>query len=128
VSTRVAQRLVLEAEPSSVRDARAFVRGVLGSWGREDLVDDATLMVSELATNVVLHARTRYAVVLQRLRHGLLCDVLDHAPAMPSVRDHDLSAATGRGLPLVAGLATSWGPTPEGALDGYTKGVRFELG
>jgi len=127
VSTRVEQRLDLEAEPSSVRLARGFVRRALRDWGRDDLVDDAILMVSELATNVVLHARTSYAVVVQMVGQRVRCDVLDHAPAVPAVREHDLSAATGRGLPLVAGLSVAWGATPDEALGGYAKGVRFEL-
>lgn len=123
----VALRLDLQAEPDSVRDARAFVRDAVVGWGRRDLVDTAALLISELATNVVLHARTPYAVVLTRARSDILFDVLDDAPTAPAVRDDDLHAATGRGLALVERLADAWGATPLGALEGFVKGVRFQL-
>lgn len=50
-------RLELACEPCAPRHARAHVRDVLPRWGLpEDLVDDALLIVSELATNAVRHA------------------------------------------------------------------------
>jgi anti-sigma regulatory factor (Ser/Thr protein kinase) len=127
VSSDLALRADLPAEPAGVRQARALVRGALHDWGRDDLTDTAVLLVSELATNVVLHARTPYAVVVTRTGSGLRCDVLDDAAAPAAVRDNDVAAATGRGLALVRELADSWGPTPEEARDGFRKGVRFEL-
>jgi len=127
VSSRVALRLDLAPEAASVREARAFLRDALRAWQREDLVDTATLLISELATNVVLHARTPFAVVAVPLAQGMRCDVLDNAAAVPAVREHDLSAATGRGLALLDGLSDEWGATPSSALDGFRKGVRFEL-
>ena len=41
-------RLSLAAGPVSVPAARRFVADALSSWGRGDLLDDATLFVSEL--------------------------------------------------------------------------------
>jgi anti-sigma regulatory factor (Ser/Thr protein kinase) len=127
VSPGVVERLELPAEAPSVRQARAFVRDVVRRSGREDLVDVATLLVSELATNVVLHAKTAFAVVVDRLKDGVRFDVLDNAPGQPAVREHDLSSPSGRGLVLLSSMADVWGPTPRDALNGYTKGVRFEL-
>jgi hypothetical protein len=48
--------------------ARELVRAVLARWGDHALVEDAVLLVSELATNAVLHARTGFDVSLSRNR------------------------------------------------------------
>ena len=37
------------------------------------------------------------------------------------------AADGGRGLLIVDGLATSWGPTPSADLDGFAKGIRFRI-
>src|SRR4051812_31761489 len=50
--------LRLPPEPQSVRQAREHVRNTLEEAGRDQWVDDAALAVSELVSNVVLHAGT----------------------------------------------------------------------
>lgn len=122
-----AERLDLPADVPSVRQARAFVRDAVRRSGRDDLADVAALLVSELATNVVLHARTAYAVVVSAARDRVRCDVLDDAIGGPAVQEHDASAASGRGLVLLSHMADAWGATPPEALSGFAKGVRFEL-
>lgn len=104
-----------------------FVRDVLRHWGLEGLVDTASLLVSELATNVVLHARTPFAVVVHATGDGAEVDVLDKSRMAPLVQRPDVSGATGRGLLLVSSLADDWGATPAAELGGYTKGVRFSV-
>ena len=121
------ERLDLPAEPASVRAARVFVSGLLDAWGHDGLADTAALLTSELATNVVLHARTPFAVVVTRTAEGALVDVLDGSAVNPVLRDHDVSAPTGRGLALVDGFASEWGDTPEDELAGFAKGVRFSV-
>ena len=121
------ERLELPAEPASVRAARVFVTEHLDAWGCNGLTETAALLTSELATNVVLHARTSFAVVVARTTDGARVDVLDRSQVSPVRRDHDLSAPTGRGLALVEHLASSWGETPPGELDGFAKGVRFSV-
>lgn len=122
-----ADRLDLRAEPSSVAEARAFVVRVLADWGLEAYVDTAALITSELATNVVLHARTGYAVVVARTSMGAQIDVLDDSPTAPVLQAHTFSEPGGRGLLIVDGLATSWGPTPSSDLGGFAKGIRFRI-
>ena len=125
MSVRNTERLDLRAEPSSVGQARAFVTRVLREWGFDDAVEVAALLVSELATNAVLHARTAYAVVVTQRVEDLRVEVLDSSPVSPRHRQNSNSAATGRGVALVDRLATAWGTR---RLDnGFAKGVWFTV-
>jgi hypothetical protein len=120
-------RVDLPAEPASVGQARRFVRAVLDDWGLEELIDTVTLLTSELATNAVLHARTAFAVVVSRSTLGLRVDVLDGSAVTPRTRQPSPTAATGRGVNMVAALADQWGATPEAQLHGFAKGVYFTM-
>ncbi len=118
-------RAELPGAPASVREARTLVRGALHDWHLDLLEDDVTLMVSELATNAVLHAGSGFAVEVVLTRDTLRVTVSDHSPARPAVRHQDLSAGTGRGMSMIATLSTAWGTL---AGDGpYTKSVWFEV-
>jgi hypothetical protein len=121
------QRLDLQAEPSSVGEARTFVRRVLVDWGLDDTIDVVTLLVSELATNAVLHARTAYAVVLSKGIGDLRVEVLDGSSVPPRHRQNSAAAATGRGVAMVDQLATSWGTHQSAELAGFAKGVWFTV-
>ncbi|KOT39094.1 hypothetical protein ADK41_14470 [Streptomyces caelestis] len=109
--------------PESVAKARRFVRAALGG-AAPDLVDTAQLLVSELVTNVVLHARTE-AEVAVRVEDGTVrVRVGDRRPDRGLV-PHGCPpyAGTGLGLPLVAGLSSRRGvETGDGG-----KTVWFEL-
>ena len=74
------------------------------------------LLVSELVTNSVLHARSEVEVRLQARGKTLRVDVTDGSPRRPVLRNHDDKAMTGRGLALVAELSSEWGvvETPDG--------------
>jgi anti-sigma regulatory factor (Ser/Thr protein kinase) len=113
----------LTAEPASARAARRFVAGTLEEWGCEGLSDVATLLVSELVSNVVLHARTELAVTVRRLPTAVRVEVHDGASAPPARRHYAPDAATGRGLGMVEDLAGRWGTVPSGS----GKTVWFEL-
>lgn len=104
----------LPGETSSVPAARRFVRDTLRAWGREALVDAACLVVSELATNAVLHARTGLVVRLStRDAHSLRVEVVDSAAGSPRVRDQATAmTTTGRGLGIVSELSRAWGVEP----------------
>lgn len=128
VSTALVERIDLPPDASSVQRARSFVTDRLAKWGCEAVSDTAALLTSELATNVVLHAHTPFAVVLTRTLGGARIDVLDKSDANPVLQVHDLAEPTGRGLAIVACLASQWGATPREELIGFSKGVRFSLG
>ena len=102
---------------SSVGDARRFVADTLAAWDADDLSWTAMLLVTELATNAVLHAMTSYDVTLEHRHDGTLrLGVTDGSPRKPRPRDYALDATTGRGLGLVGSLAMAWGTSarPDG--------------
>jgi len=104
------------ATPQSVRSARAFVQSQLEEWDSADLAWPAVSIVSELATNAVLHARTEFSVEVELLADGRLhLRVGDRSSNIPIRRHYDEEAATGRGIALVEALTAEWGITPTDA-------------
>lgn len=108
--------LALSAQPEAVPAVRRAVRARLVEWGLGDLVDPVSLVVSELATNAVLHARGTLRVTLRRDGDGARLEVGDDSPRLPQQRQRSALSGTGRGLALVAELAQGWGVQP--AADG----------
>lgn len=116
-------RLALDPVPGSAALARQFVGETLAGWGCDDFVEAGRLLVSELVTNAILHARTSITVVVRLHRTGVRVDVHDSSPSAPVARDYGEEAMTGRGLALVNDLAARWGVDR----DGSGKSVWFEL-
>ena len=58
----------LPPQPSSVAEARRHVRDLLERSGREDLMETAVLLVSEVVTNALLHAGTDIDLTGRRRR------------------------------------------------------------
>jgi anti-sigma regulatory factor (Ser/Thr protein kinase) len=106
---------VLEAEASFTADdrqvsaARRFVVRALQEWGDERLEWAATALVSELATNAVLHARTGFTVSLRLVDDTLRIAVADMSSRLPQQRAYAVDAATGRGLVLMDDLSDAHG-------------------
>ena len=85
------------ANPTSIAMAREFVREALQRHGLRHLVDDVRLVVSELSTNAMLHARTPFTVTLTGTREGaVLLTVRDGSPYGPA---RDLRAGAGHQRP-----------------------------
>ena len=107
--------------PASVGAARRFASSVLRSWGMDEVEDDLRLVVTELATNAVLHARTDFTVSVAldggRVRVGVTDGVSTRprAPRHPGHGHTDHEATTGRGMAMIAALSASWGVDPAGA-------------
>ncbi|SNQ50278.1 Serine phosphatase RsbU, regulator of sigma subunit [Frankia canadensis] len=123
-----AHAITLPPTPDSPRSARRFVLEALRGRLDDDLLDSALLLVTELVTNVVVHAGTHATVDVRREGHGVRVGVADRHPVrigMARVKvdvPRPASAFTeeadfgtdglredGRGLALVDALATSWG-------------------
>ncbi|MFC9679715.1 SpoIIE family protein phosphatase [Streptomyces sp. NPDC056948] len=119
--------------------ARALVRSALAEWTRlglpgtehltDRLADDATLVVSELVTNAVVHAGTDVELECRLEGDGgggdgdggdketaaLVVEVCDHHPSRAPrggepETPHDMPEY-GRGLRLVGALSEAWGIT-----------------
>ena len=106
----------------SVKTARVFVVECLPDV-LEDVLDTVTLLVSELVTNAVLHAKSTVVIAVTSTAHLVRVEVSDESDRKAKVRDYGHHATTGRGMGLVEALAARWGvvPTPPG------KTVWFEV-
>lgn len=93
---------------------REFVAGELRKLGRSELIDDAVLIASELASNAMLHAGGLAAVGVAEHGDAVRVSVHDRTLVPPVVGRHSAEAMTGRGLRLVASLAAEWGAEPTG--------------
>ncbi|CAN5841069.1 hypothetical protein BH24ACT2_BH24ACT2_08170 [soil metagenome] len=97
-------------DASSVGEARSFVRDALAATDAPAaVVDSAVLLISELATNVTLHARTDLQVSIRFEDDTLWGEVKDWNSRLPQPCTAPEGATTGRGLALVESLAHRWG-------------------
>lgn len=99
----------------AVPTLRRRVRAVLSGWNLPaDAAEDVLLVVSELVTNALVHARPPATLRLRRVpaggRRAVRVEVTDRGPAAPSgpsaVPDPD---EHGRGLDIVAALSARCG-------------------
>ncbi|MFI8102184.1 ATP-binding protein [Streptomyces sp. NPDC086023] len=115
-------------EPRSVPLARAELRKALSDWGLAALEGDALVVLSELVTNAVRHAKgpgdrkieTRFSLTA----HGVRIEVHDACAASPEVSVPDVAENRGRGLFVVSSLADRWAV---GEREGVGKRVWVEL-
>ena len=104
--------IVLDAMPRSVSTARHAVRELLDPAGLipVEVIEDVMLLVSELVTNAVLHAKTAVRVRAWAEVGRVTVAVGDNDPLHgPRWSDRGPMATSGRGMRLVDLLASSWG-------------------
>jgi anti-sigma regulatory factor (Ser/Thr protein kinase) len=99
-------------EPSAeaVELARRQFQDLLRTWGLgENLVEDAVVVVAELLSNVVVHARTPFRLTV-RMRGPLLrVAVSDRRPGVPVARSVNPTAGRISGLQLINAVVFRWG-------------------
>jgi anti-sigma regulatory factor (Ser/Thr protein kinase) len=98
------------------RAARRLVADALRRWGADGaLVDDAQLVVSELATNAIRHARSGFSIAVRWTGARVRLAVRDSSRAEPTLR-HEPGKPSGRGLLIISRVASRWGvePAPDG--------------
>ncbi len=98
-----------EADVSTVPMAREFVRRWLHGCGAGHLLDEASLIVTELATNAVLHADSPYEVRLSRTDGVVRIEVADGDTGTPEPQPFSDVAESGRGIVIVSAVSASWG-------------------
>ena len=110
VDTAVSEaRTRIAGEPANARTARRFVDETLRGWQFGDELDVVMLLVSELVTNAMVHARSDVEVTVRLLSDAVRIDVIDGSDAVPAAREVGSEAESGRGLALVGELARRWG-------------------
>jgi serine phosphatase RsbU (regulator of sigma subunit)/anti-sigma regulatory factor (Ser/Thr protein kinase) len=103
--------MVLGTDPDAIPLARQFTRQALAGHP-SSVVEDAELIVTELVTNVFLHGRHPAALRVLPLADGVRIEVEDSGKNMPVQMADNPEAMTGRGLGLIAALASTWGIDP----------------
>ncbi|TMU97388.1 ATP-binding protein [Streptomyces sp. DASNCL29] len=98
--------------PESAEAARELVRAALAAWGQEGLIEDAALVITELVSNAVDHARLESirVVVTRPSETFVRLGVVDRSRDVPYLRtDSNGDNTRGRGLLLVDALTDRWG-------------------
>ena len=103
--------LEVELPPATTTpaDARQIARQACRDWGLPDAADDVSLVVSELVTNAVVHAKTPLILAIEHEGPTLAVAVGDGQPAAPWLADQSPEHSSGRGIALVSRLSTNWG-------------------
>lgn len=99
------------ATPAHAREARLFLAAILGD---QPLATDALLCLSELATNAIVHSRSRqpggtFTVRAQLGSHCLRVEVCDQGGTWHSPGRASADEQNGRGLLIVGQLDSRWG-------------------
>jgi two-component sensor histidine kinase len=95
---------------SSIANSRRFAYGTIAGLS-VDIQDAVGLMVSELATNAVVHAGRGFRMTIDRTQERLLVAVADASDQLPSLRSPLPTTPHGRGLRIVNELSDKWGTT-----------------
>ncbi|MCX4732071.1 ATP-binding protein [Streptomyces sp. NBC_01363] len=118
------------ARRDSVPAARRHVESILTEWKLGGLIDETTLIASELSTNVVNHAKGTgdcFELGLRRRNGTLVLEVSDsYQWRMPTLRTPTLDDLSGRGLVIVDAVAAKWGVRPRDP--GKTVWVHLTIG
>ena len=107
------QHRTFTSTPASAGMARRFVEMVLTDAGMGGLAYTATLLVSELVANAVLHTGgTPIEVVVKPAGDRARIEVHDGSRVLPVRKNYSTMSGTGRGLMLVDRMAAEWGAEP----------------
>jgi anti-sigma regulatory factor (Ser/Thr protein kinase) len=111
----------------SVPAARSFLAKLLKGWDVSDaVIDDASLLTTELLTNAVVHGAGVVDLSIEVGDGVLHVGVHDDGTERPEVCDVSTDSVGGRGVWLVQSIAQNWGSeSPHGDEPGKT--VWFEL-
>ena len=94
--------LSVPSVPRSVASVRHFARAA----------DTVELLVSEIATNALVHGAGEVRIRVDVSGGTVRVEVDDGGAALPTVREASTTAEGGRGLALVAAMSSGWGVAP----------------
>lgn len=117
--------LPFEAAPAEVRLLRRSVAAQLAQWGVSHAVEEAELVVTELAANVIKHVGEGVSatLILEWDQERLRVEMHDKNPSVPVLSMAGCEDECGRGLHLLSALAADWGT----ALTAVGKSVWCEI-
>jgi anti-sigma regulatory factor (Ser/Thr protein kinase) len=117
-------RIDLPVRPTTAREARDWFKTLTGSWADEAARDTAALLLSEVVTNAVRHARGETINITVTLTPGHLLTAVHDESSSPPIRRRAHGLAGGWGLELMELLSHRWGVDQD---PGDGKTVWFEL-
>jgi len=126
-AARRARRISLSAGHLAPARARRHVRAAIYAWDVPVEETTAVLLTSELVTNAIRHeAGDTVMLVISSAGGQFRVEVHDTSCFLPVPVAGPADTETGRGLILVASLATQWGfyPTPAGKAVYFTLAFR----
>lgn len=117
------EELELPSVPASVARVRRYAAAACAARGFEGDYDTLALLVSEIATNALVHGSGRVKVRVLGSGARIRIEISDESSDVPQPQPASPTAEGGRGLALVDALSAAWGtrPLPDG------KTVWFEL-
>jgi PAS domain S-box-containing protein len=102
----------LRPEPQQVAAGRRFTYDTLTAWQQTELAHTACLLVSEILTNAVHHARQTIGLRLHHTAREIVAEITDDSAQLPQLTLPAPADESGRGLTLVEALAGTWGARP----------------
>ncbi|WP_405579586.1 SpoIIE family protein phosphatase [Streptomyces sp. NBC_01190] len=119
-SRRLGRMRIQRRDLQGVATARRFVRAQLTSWDRGEVASPLELIVSELATNALVHADSDVELRLREFTDHITVEMVDSSawapvPSFMMTSDEEAGQAEhGRGLIIVEALASAFGSSPNG--------------
>lgn len=107
-----AHLMTVPSVPASVAQIRRFAVEACQEAGADGVSDTVALLVSEVATNALVHGSGEVHVNVSTAGAVVRVEVDDDGGGLPMRRQAGPDAEGGRGLALVDALATSWGVQP----------------
>jgi anti-sigma regulatory factor (Ser/Thr protein kinase) len=110
-----------EPVPAAISEARLMLHAALGPHVAQPTVEELAVVVSELATNAVRHARSPFSVSVE-VDGYVRVEVEDHSLETPTPRVAAPTDAGGRGLTIIDAFCDRWGTE----IEAHTKCVWCE--
>jgi len=98
----------LAPDITSISAARRYAQSIIGDEPVAGL-DVVALLITEVVTNAVVHARTPIVMTVQVTGGTIRVEVHDEDSTLPVVQRAAPYQPGGRGLAIVAGFADAWG-------------------